>query len=196
MALRRKNKSDFKPDATRNTLLKTMRMTQLQRLRLLKWAAYVFILIMAVVIQDVILSQLRLLGASVELVVCVILLITVMEGTEVGSVFVLLASVGYFYSGTAPGAYAIGLLCFLGIFVTLARQMYLHRSKGAIILCAGAAAALYEVCVFAVGIFQGLTRWDKLPVFLISGIYNLLMMIPLYPLVYKTGLIGGNTWKE
>ncbi len=192
----RRNESEFKPDATSATWLKTVRMTRQQRLRLTKWLTYVLSLILAVVLQDVLLSQIRLFGAAPELVVSMILLITVMEGSEVGSLFVLIASVLYFYTGTAPGAYTIGLLCFLGIGVTLTRQMYLNRNKASMVLCAGGAAFVYEICIFAVGIFSELTRWERFGSFLMAGIYNFLLMIPLYPLIFKIGQIGGNTWKE
>lgn len=196
MAFGRKKNDEFRPDSTQGVWLKTLRMTRLQRLRLLKWVTYVFTLILAVVAQDVILSRFRPFGSAPELPVCVILLVTVIEGSEVGSLFVLFASLGYFYTGSTPGAYSIGLLCFLGVFATLLRQMYLNRSKSAIVLCAGVAGGIYELGIFAVGIFQGLTRWDKLPVFLLAGLYNFLLMIVLYPLIYKIGQIGGNTWKE
>lgn len=192
----KRTKSEFKPDASRGTLLKTLRLTRQQQLRLLKWLCYAGVLILAVVIQDVILSRARIFGATVELVVSLILLITVMEGTEVGSLFVLIVSVLYFYTGTSPGAYCIGFLTFLGIIMTLLRQMYLNRNRSAIVLCAGVAAIAYELCVFGMGIFNGLTRWDRLPLFLLAGVYNLLIMIPLYPLICKIGTIGGNTWKE
>ncbi len=193
---RKRNRSEFKPDATSATWLKTIRMTQQQRLRLLKWVSYALAIMLAVVLQDVVLSQIRIFGATAELVVCMILLITVMEGSEVGSLFVLIASVLYFYTGTAPGAYSIGYLCFLGIAVTLLRQMYLNRNKSAIVLCAGAAAFFYEICLFGTGIFSELTRWDRFGAFFMAGIYNFLLMIPLYPLIFKIGQIGGNTWKE
>lgn len=192
----KRTKSEFKPDASRGTLLKTLRLTRQQQLRLLKWLCYAGVLILAVVIQDVILSRARIFGATVELVVSLILLITVMEGTEVGSLFVLIVSVLYFYTGTSPGAYCIGFLTFLGIIMTLLRQMYLNRNRSAIVLCAGVAAIVYELCIFGMGIFNGLTRWDRLPLFLLAGVYNLLIMIPLYPLICKIGTIGGNTWKE
>ncbi len=196
MAKWRRDKSEFKPDAVHGTILKTLRMTRQQRLRFSKWLCYALVLILSVVVQDVILSRFRLFGATPELVVSMILLMTVMEGSETGSLFVLIVSVLYYFTGTAPGAYSIGFLCFLGILATLLRQMYLNRNRGAIVMCAGIAAILYEVCIFGTGIFQGLTRWDKLPVFLITGVYNLLIMIPLYPLICKIGTIGGNTWKE
>lgn len=193
---RRKKYSEFKPDAKSATLFKTLRLTGQQRLRLLKWGLYVLTIVLALVVQDVIMSRVSIFGATTELTVCVILLITVMEGTEVGSLFVLIASTLYFFTGTAPGAYSIGLLTFLGVAADLFRQMYWNRSRSSIVLCAGLAQMGYELGLYAVGLFMGLTRWDRLGVFALTGVFNLLAMIPLYPLIYKIGLIGGNTWKE
>lgn len=197
MAKKTRRKSvEFKPDARSATWLKTMHLTQQQRKRLLKWGLYVLMIVLALVIQDVIMSQVSIFGATTELAVCVILLITVIEGTEVGSLFVLIASVLYFYSGTAPNAYSIGLLTFLGIGAAMFRQMYWNRSRGAIVLCAGLAQVLYEIGLFVVGMLMGLTHWGRLGAFLFTGIFSAVIMIPLYPLIYKIGQIGGNTWKE
>ena len=191
-----RNRSEFKPDAKTATWIKTVRLTQLQQQRLLKWALYILVIVLALVIQDVIMSQLRLFGATTDLAVCVILMITVIEGTEVGSLFVLAASLAYYFSGSAPGAYSIGLLSFLGIAAVMFRQMYLHRSRGSITLCTAIAVMGYELGLFAVGIFSELTLWPRLPYFVLTGAYNALVLIPLYPLICKIGLIGGNTWKE
>lgn len=193
---RRKKNSEFKPDAKSATWLKTLRLTHLQRQRLLKWGLYVLTIVLALLIQDIIMSRISIFGATTELAVCVILLITVIEGTEVGSLFVLIASTVYYFSGTAPGAYSIGLLTFFGVAVTLFRQMYWNRSRSSIVLCAGLAQMGYEIGLYAVGIFLGLTRWDRMSVFLVTGVINIVVMIPLYPLINKIGLIGGNTWKE
>ena len=134
--------------------------------------------------------------AETDLPVCVILLITVMEGTEIGSIFVLITSVLYYFSGNAPTAYSIGLMVFFGIGATLFRQMFWHRSKGSIILCASIALAGYELGLFVVGIVSGLTHWGRLPAFALTAVFSCLVLIPLYALIYKIGLIGGNTWKE
>jgi len=197
MAKKRRNRrSEFKPDARSSTFFKTLHLTQQQRLRLLKWSLYVLTILLALVVQDVVMSQIRVLGATTDLAVCVILLITITEGTEVGSLFILIASTLYYFSGTAPGAYSIGLLTFLGVAADLFRQMYWNRSRGAIVLCAGIAQMGYELGLYAIGLFLGLTRWDRVGVFALSGLINIIVMIPLYPLIYKIGLIGGNTWKE
>nr|MBQ8243850.1 hypothetical protein [Oscillospiraceae bacterium] len=191
-----RTRSEFKPDTQTATWIKTVRLTQLQRLRLLKWLLYVLVIVLALVVQDVIMSQFRILGATTDLAVCVILMITIIEGTEVGSVFVLVASTLYYFSGSAPGAYSIGLLSFLGIAAVMFRQLYLHRSRGSITLCTAIAVMGYELGLFVVGIFSELTLWTRLPQFTLTGIYSCLVLIPLYPLICKIGLIGGNTWKE
>ncbi len=197
MANKRKfERSEFRPDPKPILWLKSLRLTRMQQLRLLKWVLYVATIIGALVLQDVIMSRIHIFGATTELPVAVILMITIIEGTEVGSLFALIASILYFYTGTAPNAYAIGLICFPGIIACLLRQMYWHRSKASIILFAGLAAMAYSLGMYVVGVSQGLTRWDTLPLFALSGLYNVLVMIPLYPLIVKIGLIGGNTWKE
>ena len=188
--------ADFKPDAKVSTWSKTNRMTQQQRLRLLKWVLYTAVIMVSLVVQDVIMSQLNVLGGTTDLPVALILLITVIEGTEVGSLFVLIASTFYYFTGTAPGAYSIGLLCALGIAAVMFRQLYWHRSKGSVLLCAAIAIMGYELGLFAVGVFSELTLWKYLGDFLLTGIYSSASLLVFYPLIYKIGLIGGNTWKE
>ena len=196
LRLPRKQEPDFKPDAKVATFAKTARLTKQQQLRLGKWLLYSLTVVLSLVVQDVLMGQLNFLGATTDLAVSAILLITVIEGTEVGSLFVLIASTLYYFSGSAPGAYSIALLSFLGIAAVLLRQMYLHRSKGSIILCAGLAQLLYELGLLAVGLFEGLTLVSRAHTFVLTGVYGILTMVPLYPLIYKIGLIGGNTWKE
>ena len=193
---KKKDDLDFKPDAKVSTWGKTARLTRLQQLRLAKWALYILTVVLCLVTQDVLMSRIRLFGATTDLAVCAILLITVIEGTEVGSLFVLIASTLYYFSGSAPGAYCIILITFLGIAAVVFRQMYWHRSKGSIVLCAGIAEICYQLSLFIVGLVSELTPWSRLGVFLLGGIYSAAAMIPLYPLIHKIGLIGGNTWKE
>ena len=192
----RKIRNEFRPDPTTSTWLKTRKLTRLQKLRLLKWVLYALIVILCLVIQDVIMSQLRLFGATTDLAVGAILLITVIEGTDVGSLFVLIASMLYWFSGSAPTPVCIALLTAFGIGATMFRQMFWHRSRGTLTLCACLALTAYELGLFVTGIMQGLTYFGRLPSFLLTSAYTCLVMIPLYTLVNKTGLIGGNTWKE
>ena len=193
---KRSNRNEFRPDPNTATWLKTRKLTQQQKLRLVKWLLYTLIVVMSLVLQDVILSQLRLFGATTDLAVGAILLITVIEGTDVGSLFILIASSLYWFSGSAPTPVCIILLTAFGIAATMFRQMFWHRSRGTLTLCACLALTAYELSLFVTGIMQGLTYWGRLPSFLLTSAYTCLVMIPLYTLVYKTGLIGGNTWKE
>ena len=193
---KKKDDLDFKPDAKVSTWGKTARLTRLQQLRLAKWVLYVLTVILCLVVQDVVMSRIRVFGATTDLAVCAILLITVIEGTEVGSLFVLIASVLYYFSGSAPGAYVVALLTFLGVASVIFRQMYWHRSKGSIVLCAAIAIMAYQLALFVVGLVTELTTWNRLGIFLLNGLYSAAAMIPLYPLIHKIGLIGGNTWKE
>ena len=197
MARRKLSKqSEFKPDPRQNSLSGLFHVTQLQKQRMLKWTLYVLTGILLLTIQDVIMSRVSIFGATTDLPVVYILLITVIEGVEVGSLFVLFSSTIYYFSGSAPGPYCIGLLCAVGIIATLLRQAYLRRTKASIVICAGIALTIYEMGLFVVGIGLGLTRWDRVFSFLITAGYSFGVMILLYPLINRIGLIGGTTWKE
>lgn len=189
-------KAEFKPDNLDADLSKKLFLTQVQRDTILKWGLYIFLIILLTMVQDVIMSQVTIFGATTDLAVCIILLITVIEGIEVGSVFVLAASCFYYFSGSSPGPYCVALLTLLGIGACLFRQIYWHRNRGSIVLCASLALMLYEICVFGIGIFLELTRWDRLGVFVTTGALSIVVMIPLYSLINAIGQIGGNTWKE
>jgi transcription elongation factor Elf1 len=90
----------------------------------------------------------------------------------------------------------VGILSFLGIGACIFRQMYWHRNQGSIVLCAGIALMLYEVIIFGIGVFTGLTHWERLNSFLVTGGISVAVMIPLYTLINAIGQIRGNTWKE
>lgn len=192
----RARQPEFRQDSLGTGFLKKLYMTKQQRLRILRWGSYVLSCLVALLIQDDILSRLPIMGACIDLPAAVILLITVIEGTESGSIFVLLASTLYYFTGSAPGPYVVALMTVLGIGATLFRQLFWHRSRGAILLCACIALMLYEIGTFGGAIFMGLTRWDRLGKFLLSGLYGCVLMVPLYPLMHKFGSIGGHTWKE
>ena len=186
---------EFRPD-NQGGGWKGLQMTRLQRLTYLKWLLYIFSMIVLLVIQDVIMSRMTLFGGTTDLVAGAILLVTVMEGTEVGSLFVLLSSLLYYFSGSSPGPYSVMLLTFVGIGASMFRQMYYHRSRGSICLCAGVALVLYELATYGVALFQERTRWDRIGIFLAAGLLTWIVLIPLYSLYDRIGQIGGNTWKE
>lgn len=193
---RKRDSMDFKPDVQKATWVKTVRLTRLQQLRLTRWMLYVLTVVACLVLQDVIMSQFSIFGATTDLPACAILLITVIEGTEIGSIFVIIASTLYYFSGNAPTAWCIGLMTFFGIGATLFRQMFWHRSKGSIVLCSAIALTAYELGLFVVGVGSELTHWGRLPSFALTALYSCLVLIPLDSLIFKIGLIGGNVWKE
>ena len=187
---------EFKPDAPRVSPLKSLRFTHLQWLQTLRWLCYIGLCVLCLVIQDCIMSRVSIFGATTDLAVAAMLLITVIEGSEIGSVFILIASSVFYFSGSAPGPYSVGLLTVLGLGASLFRQTTWHRSRSSIVLCAGMAALAYEFGLYLVGLFLGLTSWYRLPRFLFTGALTVAAMFPIYYFVYRIGLIGGNTWKE
>ena len=187
---------EFHPDALQVSFLKTLYMTQLQRLRLLKWTLFAAVWILMLTLQDVIMAHFSFFGATTDLVPCFILLTAVTIGSELGCVFALVAGLFYHFSGSAPGPYAVAFLPILSIVAGLFRENFWRRGFASDVLCSAIAMMLYEVSVFAAGTFSGLTGWYRLSVFLITGTLSIAVMLPLYPLVSKIGAIGGETWKE
>lgn len=193
---RRKAKYEFKPDPKGTNFLKKLYMTRLQRLQLLKWGSYALACILLLVIQDVIMSRVRLFGATTDLAVAVIFLIAIYEGTENGSMFAIIASTLYWFSGSPPGPYVIAFITILTVGINLFRQMFWRRNFGSTALCTGIAIFAYELILFLAGMFLGLTIWPRVFVYLRTALYSCIAMLALYPLVRAISNIGGNTWKE
>lgn len=195
-AVFKRPQAEFRPDAEGSGLLKVLHITQHQQMVLLRWGLYIAVCLLALIVQDTIMGRVEFMGATTDLPVAAILMVTIMEGSEVGSIFALLASIVYHFSGSAPGAYCVGFITILGILLGLFRQKFWHRSAGSIIMCASIAVMAYEIGVYGASLFQGLTRWGRLPNFVMTGVFSVLTLIPLYFLIHRIGLIGGNTWKE
>ena len=189
-------KYEFKPDKPRSGLLNKLYLTQKQRRDLLHWTLYGVVLLVLSVLQDVILCHFRVFGASTELVPCAIFLICILEGAHRGSVFALVASLAYLFSGTAPGPYAMVFITVFAILVTIFRQALLQSSFSAAMLCTGMAMVAYEIAVFAIGLFLGLTHLGRWYGFLLSAVMSLLTAPVLYPILLSIGSIGGEPWKE
>ncbi|MBQ2383746.1 MAG: hypothetical protein II290_06870 [Oscillospiraceae bacterium] len=190
-----RKKYDFRPDANHNRF-KGLHMTRLQRLNILKWLLYAVLCIFLLVVQDVIMSRVRIFGAPTDLPAAVILLITVLVGSNHGSVFVLAASTFYWFSGSAPGPYCIGLMTFLGVIAAVLRQVWWRRGLRSTVICAGCALILYEIAIFVIALVSGLAPWSRVVIFLLTALYSCAIMVPLYPLACKIGKIGGEPWKE
>lgn len=196
MAKKRRVKYEFKPDVQRIPLAKKLHLTQLQQKKLLKWSLYAAICILLLAIQDVVMSQVSIRGATTDLVACAILLIAVMEDAHNGCLFALISSLFYVFSGSAPGPYAIGFLTFLAVAAAVFRQVYWRRGFTSNLLCAGIALMVYELAIYGTGVFLSLTYWSRIGVFLLTGLMSWAVMLPLYPLIRATQKIGGDTWTE
>ena len=189
-------KQDFRPDKPSTSLLSHLILTKKQQKTLLKWVFYSAILVFLSVIQDVLLSKARIWGATTELIPCAIFLICILEGAETGSVFSLIASLLYFFSGTAPGPYSMVTITFFAIGVCIFRQAFLQESFSSAFLCTAVAMILYVLCNFAFGLFLGLTTGARIFGFLLTALLTLPSVPILYPIFKAIGSFGGQQWKE
>lgn len=187
---------EFRPDTPKVTMPRLFHLTNLQRQSLLKWTLYALVCLFCLVVQDTIMARFHFFGGTTDLAVCAILLITVIEGIDSGSIFVLIASLLYFFSGSAPGAFAVAMLTVFGIAAAMFRQAFWHRNERSILLCTGIALMSYELSVFAAGLFLELTHFGRVGAFLVTGLISCVVLLPLYPLIDRIGRIGGTEWKE
>lgn len=196
LVLFRRKPVEFRPDAQGSSFKKLLHFTRQQRTEFFRWVLYGGMCVLMLLLQDVLMSRLAVMGATTDLAPAVILLIAVMENGEVGSLFALIAGILYFFSGSAPLAYCVFFLTAFGMFFSLLRQQYLHRSIGSVVVCAGAAVTAYELALWAIGLFLGLTRFDRMGRFFLTGLYSTAFMVPLYWILNKIGTMGGRQWKE
>lgn len=193
---RKRKVYEFKPDRQGTSFFKRLYMTRLQRRQILKWFSFAALCVLLLTVQDVMMSQIRISGATTDLAVCAIFLIGLYEGTENGSLFALIASIVYLFSGSSPGAQCIALISCTTVGLNLLRQIYWRRSSGSILLCTCTAITIYEMLNFLFGIFVGSTIWDRFGVFVLVSVFTCITALPLYPLVKLISKIGGDTWKE
>ena len=146
--------------------------------------------------QDAVLSRVSIYGATFDLVACGILLAGMLFDPDTTAVFTLVSSALYYFSGTAPGSYSIAFLTGLGTLLCIFRRSYLQRCFSTIYICAAAGMMVYELMVFATGLFLGNTLVDRLGVFALCGGLSAAVMPLLYPVFLSISNIGGETWKE
>lgn len=189
-------KKEFKTDKPHSGFWGKLYLTPKQRKTLLKWTLYGILLLTLSLLQDVVLCRYRVYGATTELVPVGIFLICLLEGAEAGSIFVLISSLVYLFSGTPAGPYSMVLITFLAIGVTILRQAYLQKGFGAALLCITLAMLGYELLQFGMGLFLGHTFPKRILGFLITAGLSLLSVPVLYPIALSIEKIGGETWKE
>ena len=189
-------RNEFRPDKPRSGILSKLFLTQLQRRSLLKWGIYALLLLILSVVQDVLLCRVQLFGATTDLVPVGIFLICLAEGVETGSVFSLVASCIYLFSGSAAGYHSIVLITALSVVTTLFRQSYLQKGFAASMLCTAFAVLVYEMAVFFIGVFLEMTVFRRIGEHFLTGLYSLAFAPVLYPIVQGASVIGGEAWKE
>ena len=189
-------KYEFRPDNDGKNLLQKLHFTDQQRKNALKWVLYALFLVVLSVLQDVILTHVRILGATTDLVPCAIFLICVIEGTHTGSIFSLVASLLYLFSVNDLGPYAVVFITFLAIFVTAFRQGYLRKGFAAAMLCVAFAMLVYELLLFAFALFLQYTIGARFLGFLLTAGLSILVSPLLYFPAKAINAIGGDSWKE
>ncbi|HIT33589.1 MAG TPA: hypothetical protein IAC31_03035 [Candidatus Faecousia intestinigallinarum] len=197
MAKKRKKKQwEFRPDRPRSSWMEKLYITKRQRQVLLRWGLQGLVVLLCLLVQDTIMSKVSIFGATTDLTACAILLIAITQSTENGCVFALTASTLFFWSGSAPGAYAIILLTFLELGASVLRQSYLRRGFLSTAVCTAVALLVYELGVLAVCALTGVSYFGRLPVFLISWLLSLTAIPALYPVCRAIDKIGGEAWND
>ena len=191
-----RKKIEFRPDPTGYDVAGKLYLTRQQRRSLLKWMLYSLACVVCLVLQDSMLARLRILGGGFELAPALIILICVLEGCESGSVFALVSSMIYVFSGSAQGRYCIVFLTLTAVLAAAFRQSYLRRGPGSDLICVGGAMLLYEIAVFVSGLFLELTYGGRWGAFVMTAILSTLTVGALYKPMKHVGTIGGNVWKE
>ena len=191
-----RRKYEFKPDKEGSGILSKLYITRRQRMTLLRWVLYALVILALSLVQDVILSRIGIRGATTDLVPAGILLLTMLLGVEEGAIFAVVASTLFYFSGSAPGPYAIPFLTVLGTVISIFRYGYLYKNFGSIFICAAFAVMVYEMLVFVMGSFLGIVPTSRFVAFCITGGLSVAVLPLLYPVFLSIGKIGGEAWKD
>lgn len=191
-----RKKHEFRPDTVRQDILGKLLLTPRQRQSALRWLLFSLVCLMALILQDVVMSRFSILGTTTDLVPCCIIAICILQGAESGSVFALTASLIYHFSGSSPGVFAIPLITGLAVLGAIFRQGYLRKGFSTLVICTGVCLLLYELGIFFIGLFLKSTIWPRFWAFPGSALITLALVPGLYPILLSIGKIGGETWKE
>ena len=88
------------------------------------------------------------------------------------------------------------LLTTVTIATALFRQSFWTLGLSTTVLCTGLGMVVYELTLMIIGLCMGLTRWNRVGVFLMTAVFSAVMVFALYPAVRAIGKIGGEAWKE
>lgn len=189
-------KYEFRPDPENSGDFGKLLLTKKQQRSLLRWSLFGLVCLVGLLIQDTVLCRAYVMGARPDVVPCLILMVCVLQGVESGSIFVLVASCLYYFSGSAPGPYVIPILVAIAVFLSILRQNYLQQGFFTILLCSLAGMVVYEMCLLGIGLFLGRTLPARATIFLLAAVLSLVAVPVAYPILKAIGRIGGETWKE
>ena len=187
---------EFRPDREGTGQLHKLWPTPKQQLGALRWLLYGGICLVGLLMQDVLLYRVNVLGGCTDVVPCLILMVAMMQGVENGSVFALVMSVLYYFSGSSAGFYVIPLLTAVTVFAAIFRQAFLRRGFFALLLCGALGMLLYELGLFGISLFLKLTVASRAGAAVMTALVSLLTVPVAYPLLLAIGKLGGDTWKE
>lgn len=187
---------EFRPDREGTGQLHKLWPTPKQQLGALRWLLYGGICLVGLLMQDVLLYRVNVLGGCTDVVPCLILMVAMMQGVENGSVFALVMSVLYYFSGSSAGFYVIPLLTAVTVFAAIFRQAFLRRGFFALLLCGALGMLLYELGLFGISLFLKLTVASRAGAAVMTALVSLLTVPVAYPLLLAIGKLGGEIWKE
>jgi hypothetical protein len=191
-----RKKNEFRPDSFREDILGKLLLTKKQSQVFLRWVLFSAVCLAGLLIQDVVMSRFTILGTTTDLVPCCILAVCILQGAESGCIFALVGSMLYYFSGSAPGIFAIPLITVIAVITAVFRQAYLRKGFSTMLICTGTALFVYEIGTFLIGLFLGSTIASRFPAFLIGAGLTLALVPLLYPILLSIGKIGGEIWKE
>lgn len=187
---------DFRPDPASSGNLDKIFLTQHQRFSLWRWTLYGLLVLLGLIVQDVVLYRVDYQGAGTDLVPCLIMMITALEGGESGCIFALISSLFYYFSGSAPGPQVIPMITVLAVLAAIFRQACLRRGFFSILLCTAGGMFLYELLLFAISWFMGYLPYERMQVMLMTAGLTMAAVPVAYPVARVIGKIGGEPWKE
>lgn len=187
---------EFRPDPEGSGIFEKLLLSQRQRHGLLRWTLFGALCVLALLVQDTMLYWVNISGAGTDLVPCVILIITCLQGAEQGCVFSLVASLLYYFSGSAPGPYVVPLITVFAVLAVIFRQACLRQGFFSILISTGLGMLCYEMVLFGIGLFlkHTLPQWTFAMV--LTALLSLVAVPVAYPIARAISKIGGETWKE
>jgi hypothetical protein len=187
---------EFRPDREGSGNFEKLLLSQRQRFGLLRWTLFALLCVLVLLVQDAMAYRVDFFGAGTDLVPCVIIMITALQGAEAGSIFSLAASIVYYFSGSAQGPYVVPLITVIAIFAAIFRQACLRKGFFSILLSTALGMLCYELLLFGIGLFlrHTVSQWTLSTVF--TALLSLAAVPVGYPIARAIGKIGGETWKE